>query len=302
MPLRHSPRASPALIASASEPQPKTNVSRDPSLTSIASDNDSSTTGGVTVRKRKRSDAGIKEFREEIIQMFNMWKTEQDKKISVILSTGNDIRDQNIDIRTSIEFISKNYEDLIQKIDKLEAERNGSLRYIKTLENKIEQIERGQNCSRIEMRGIPRAESESKKSFLRHVHNMGKALNVSLQPNDIRNVYRINTKSDKIKPIIVEFNSVVVKEDILKSLKTFNRQNKEKFNTIKLQIEGTPAPVFISECLTAQTRKLFASARMFARDNCYRYCWTSFGRIYLRKSEGDKLIRVDSDQDLDKLK
>ncbi|CAH0402048.1 unnamed protein product [Chilo suppressalis] len=304
MPLRHSPRASPSRqTASAHESLPKATISRSASITSVAtSDNDSSTMEGA-VRKRKRSDEGIRELREEITQMFTSWKTEQDKKMAVILNTVNDIKAQNKDIQTSIELMSKNYDEILQRINKLEIERDNSLKYIKILENKIEIIERGQNCSRIELRGIPRKDAETKSDLIMHLQHLGEVLEVSVQSNEIRDVYRLNTKSETLyKPIIVEFHSVMKKEDILKSLKTFNRENKEKINTTKLQIDGPPAPVFISECLTPQTRKLFASARKFAKDNCYRYCWTSFGRIYLRKSEGDKLIRVDSDHDLDKLK
>lgn len=303
MPLRHSPRASPSRqTTSGPEPQTKANVSRSASITSVVSDNDSSTTDGITVRKRKRSDEGMKEFREEIMQMFTLWKTEHDKKMTIILNTVNEIREQSADIRISIDLMSKNYDDLMKKIDKLEIERENNIKYIKVLENKIEQIERGQNFSRIELRGVPRKQSETKKNLVALVQSMGKALRISVEAKDISDVYRTNTKSEKSKPIIVQFNSVLMKEDMLRSLKAYNRDNVEKFNTLLLQVDGPPSPVFISESLTPQARKLFATARMFAKDNGYRYCWTSFGKIYLRKSEGDKLIRVDSDQDLHKLK
>lgn len=252
------------------------------------------------MRKRKRNE--IQELREDLMQIISEWKNEQDQRISAILSTVTDIKDQNSDIRSSIDFMSKNYDDLLIKIEKLETERANSQRCLKILENKIEQIERGQNCSRIELRGVPRKDAETKKDLFVCVQNMAKSLNIAVEPNDIRDVYRINTKSEKSKPIVVDFNRVMLKEDILKSLKSYNRENKDKFNTLQLQIHGPAAPVYISECLTPQSRKLFASARVFARENSYRYCWTSFGRIYLRKSEGDKLIRVDTEQDLDNIK
>lgn len=41
--------------------------------------------------------------------------------------------------------------------------------------------------------------------------------------------------------------------------------------------------------------------REFTRDNSYSYCWTSRGSIYLRKTEGQPVIRIQSETDLTKL-
>jgi arginase family enzyme len=88
------------------------------SIAAAASDNDSSasnTAEGVTIRKRKRSHDEMKEFKTEIMEMFSLWKIEQNKNMSVLLDTINLIKEQNEDIRTSIDFMSKSYDEVLQR-------------------------------------------------------------------------------------------------------------------------------------------------------------------------------------------
>jgi hypothetical protein len=163
-------------------------------------------------------------------------------------------------------------------------------------------MERNLCSSKLEIRGIPRKDFETKKNLTEYVQKAGKSLNITVLPSDIRDIYRINTKSETSKPIIVEFISTNLKEDILKSVKMYNRTNKDKFSNINLHLDGPSTPVFISECLTQKTKKLFATARIFARKNNYRYCWTSYGKIYLRKADGGEVSKIKYEHDLKNIK
>lgn len=102
----------------------------------------------------------------------------------------------------------------------------------------------------------------------------------------------------------MEFTTVLKKEEILSSVKRFNKGKKsdEKLNTTHLKIKGTKKPIYASELLTAKVKVLFYLSRDFAKTHDYSYCWTSNGVVYLRKRDGAPLLRVDQQSDLDKLR
>lgn len=169
-------------------------------------------------------------------------------------------------------------------------------------------MERKAKSTGIELRNIPilkeTPKKESKEDIGKMVKCLARSVNVDLNDCDIKDVYRVTTSKEIIKPIIVELNSVMKKEKIIQAVKHFNKgkANSDKLSTKQLDVPGQTKPVFMSEALTSKTQKLFYMARLFARDHHYSYCWTSKGFIYLRKAEGEPAIRVDGEADLNKLK
>lgn len=86
-------------------------------------------------------------------------------------------------------------------------------------------------------------------------------------------------------------------------MRKYNKDHPEcKLNTSHLKLEGASKPIFIAETLTTKGNRLFFLARDFAKANKYIYCWTSYGKVYLRKIEGSPLIRINEDADLIELR
>ncbi|CAH0716604.1 unnamed protein product, partial [Brenthis ino] len=238
-------------------------------------------------------------FRKDIFRMFEEFKLEQKNNFKLLQDT---ITQQNKEIQTSLEFLSVRYDEIHGKLESFEAERKTHLAYIQSLEDKVENLENSSNSASLEIRNIPVKASENKTDLTNVIVNTGLVLQTSIQPSDIRNIYRENTKSN-IKPIIVEFTTVAMKENILKLTKTYNKNHSsKKLSTKDLHFEDPQKPVYISESLTHKTRRLFSLSRQFATLNGFAYCWTSIGKIYLRKKEGDPYHRINSEHDFIKLK
>ncbi|KAF9412467.1 hypothetical protein HW555_009037 [Spodoptera exigua] len=147
---------------------------------------------------------------------------------------------------------------------------------------------------------IPKTEQrETSGDLINSIQKLGKILNIDIETSGIRDIYRVNTKTDNNKPIIVEFVSKLTKENIITAVKKFNSENRNnKLNTTHLQIKGPQNPIYVAETLTASARKLFYLSREFAKEHNYSFCWVANGRIFLRKAEGQKSTRVDSESDL----
>lgn len=255
--------------------------------------------------KRKRDEICLDHPNEDIRlffeQMFKEWTNRQDAKNNTILKTMTEIKDQNSAITASLDFMSNKYDELLNKFSKMEEECVKNRTYIKTLENRIEFLERSMRSSCIEIKNIPKPPNETKADIVKIIQKIGKAIDVDINTSDVADVRRINTKTDN-KPIILQLTSVLKKEFIIKRLKQFNKDHMdEKLNTGHLNYKTPLKPIYITEHVTPETRRLYQSCREFSKDNQYTFCWIAGGRVYLRKSEGQPAIRIDSTSDLSKL-
>lgn len=267
-----------------------------PNLSAIEHEN-------VTTRfKRKWEDEPT--CMEEIRQLIAKATAQSESKYAVLQASLSAISTQNDDIKTSIAFISKQYDDLILKIGQLESERRSDRCLIQRLEESVENLERQLHSTRIEIKNVPKRSGESKTDLCELVKSTATAINTPIQTHDIKDVFRIYKKDDpSSSQIIVEFSSAVTKETIIKGARQFNSRNKTcKLNTTHLKLEGPVKPIYVSEKLTPKAQRLFYLARTFAKDNAYKYCWTSYGRIFLRQDEGKKQILIRKDEDIDILR
>ncbi|CAH2211054.1 jg1392 [Pararge aegeria aegeria] len=245
------------------------------------------------------SDANV-DFRDELLKLFEEFKKQQDKNFKILQDT---ISKQNKDIQSTLDFISSRYDDMQKKIELLESEKKKSLAIIQTLEEKVETFERRNNAACLEIRNIPTTTPENKIDLTNYIIKTGKVLNTTIQSCDIRNIYRASSKVNTIKPIVVEFTTVSMKEKLLQLSKSYNRKHcNNKLSSQTLNLDGPAKPVYISEFLTYKARKLFAQAREFGTKNNFAFCWTAHNRIYLRRKEGDPYCRIDCERDLEKLR
>ncbi|CAB3262132.1 unnamed protein product [Arctia plantaginis] len=201
-----------------------------------------------------------------------------------------------------MEFISKQYEEMKNKFSKMETERREHLAYIQMLEGKIENLEKCQKQTCIEIRNVPVPKSESKEDLICIVQKVCNTTNTHIEEHHIKDIFRLNADKGGMKSIIIDFYSVIMKERLLSSIKSFNRiNNQNKLNTTHLEMAGQPKPIFVSECLTQKTKRTFYLAREYCKKNGYEFCWTAHGRVYLRKGTGARAHRIESASDLDRL-
>ncbi|KAL4718883.1 hypothetical protein ACJJTC_008712 [Scirpophaga incertulas] len=195
---------------------------------------------------------------------------QQEAKISKLILTVKEIKEQNDTIRQSLEFITQEYDDLKKKFVQYESERKENLIYIQSMESRIDTLERNERVSSLEVRNVPLSTGENKDKLCQYMKNLGDKLEIPLRSKNNKNT----------NPIIVEFGSVVVKEEVTNRIKQLKRDKKLELTTVTLGIEGAATPIFISENLTTKNKKLFSLAREFVKTHDYKFCWTSYGSVY----------------------
>lgn len=280
----------------------------DPNLYNSANPNPSDEINITTRSKRRREEEGLDQMRNSIADITKMLakiQSQQDSKLECITSTltemknqNTEMKNQNTEIKQSIEFLASKYDEVILKLDELQSENHENKKHIKKLEDKIEQMERNSRLAAVEIRNIPKKTPETKQTLIQIVDKIGGEIGCSIKASDIREIFRMKSKTEGIPPIIVDFTTTSAKEALIKSLRTFNKDNTHD----KLKYPGYEKPIYISEYLSTKAKRLYYLARMFAKDNGFNQCWTNYGKVYLREKDGMKQIRIDTEDDLSKLK
>lgn len=265
----------------------------------------------------RSSSSEMDRFKDEIKEILNTWKSEQDKYLQQVLKEQNvlmcklsaditelkaqnmSIQKTNLEIEKSVAFINQQYEEIKGQINTLHRERKEYLFTIEELEKKVLDLQLSSRCSTvIEIRNVPATENESAADLTQIVSSLGKTL--STATNGIRDIYRVPGKPDTIKPIVVEFNSVDVKNKVITAAKTYNkgRSKDDRLNTSHIGLSKVRQPIYVAEHLPGSIKKLFFLAREFSNRNNFKFCWSSNGKVFLRKEQGAKYIVVKSEQTL----
>lgn len=254
-------------------------------------------------RREEEADLDLCEFKEEIRVMIEALMEDQKKELMKINPTLIEIQHTNRNIENSISFLSSQNEELKKKIVQLEEQAKCDREQITLLEGKIEDVQRGNRKTAIEIKNVPKIKKETTEDLAGMVMNLTKTVDCQFSKSDIRDIYRIKSKKEGTNsPIIVETSSTILKTEILKASKAFNVKNKEKLCAKHLGIKENPdSPIYISEQLTAKGARLHFLARDLAKSKIYKFCWTSFGKVYVKKNETSPAIPITSKAQVHKL-
>lgn len=227
----------------------------------------------------------------------------QNAQINAIMTTLKDIHQTTNLVQTTITHLSEENMVLKAKLEKLESQAKKDKEEIVLLENKIEGLQRTERKSNIEIRNVPLKGDENKKDLIKMVTILYKNLDVKLERSDIKDVVKIKKPKTERSTIIVELNNTIAKTDLLKAAKTYNYRNRiSKLNAYSLGITAlADTPIYLSENLTPLASRLNFLARDFRTANNYKYCWTSFGKVYLRQSDSTPIITITSEAQLQQL-
>lgn len=266
-----------------------------------------SDTSHVSIRKRKQhSDLEDLTFlRIEIRDMINELKTDRDKQNGKLFEAIEELRSQNkvmmntnSNIEKILEHTTSLYDNLNKKVEKLSLEHGEALVRIDKLEEQIEQMHRAQRAATLEIRNIPDVGRENLTNMVEKMHS---TLQVPLCPDNIRQVRQVTSARGKI--VVVEYQSTQQSKSILKALKEYNAEHKtDKFNTNCLSLTGGKQPVYISESLTVQARKLHYFARDLRKNHNFKHCWTSQGKVYVKQTDDSPIIWIKSLQQVEDLR
>ncbi|KAI5630797.1 hypothetical protein NE865_16491 [Phthorimaea operculella] len=280
----------------------------DPEM-SISYSEDTSPLNTVTQRVHKdaakqANQEDFQAFQLEMRKLMNHFIATQKAELTELNFTMKEIQETNKSIEFSIKELTEQNKEFQHRIEQLEITAKEDRAYIMFLEDKLEDLQLGNRKTNFEIKGVPRKETETKKDLVEMVITLSENIDCKITKSDIKDIYRVKSKKPEHKntPIVVETCSSLLKNDFLKMAKAFNIKHKTKICAKHLGFKTQEdTPVFISENLTSKASRLYYLARDLARSKSYKYVWTAYGKVYIRKNEQSPIIMINTEQQVQNL-
>lgn len=207
---------------------------------------------------------------------------ESESMIKEILSR---VAQMQIDIKNNYDALKIENEELKHKIDKLIKNNGEKDAKINELNIRVNELEQYSRRDQIEIYGIEESENENLQNIIIEI---AEKIGVEIKDEDIHVVHRLGKiKKDK-KP-----RAVIAK---MQRKKTEEIINKRK----PISLQGYTNNIYINEAMSPFFKDLWWKAKNQARDMGYRYVWFKRGKLLVRKNEGNRPIRIQSEEDIEK--
>ncbi|KAJ8710517.1 hypothetical protein PYW08_009032 [Mythimna loreyi] len=246
----------------------------------------------------------LNEFKEEMRKMMTLFTSNHGSEMMKITSTLKEIQQSNCNIENSIAFLTAQNEEYKQKIIQLENQAREDKKNIAILENKIEEMQIGSRKTNFVIKNVPKINNETKEDLIAMTLYLSQVIGCNLNRYDIKDIYRVRgrNKEQQRSPIVVETGSTLLKAEIMKTAKTFKIKQKTQLCCKHLGFKTQEDdPIFLSEHLTTKGSRLHFLARDLVKSGSYKYCWTSYGNVYVKKEEQAPTIIIKSEEQVHKL-
>lgn len=246
----------------------------------------------------------MEDFRIEMRQLLTFYTNQQTSELREIRSTMKDIKEMNISIEASITELSRQNQEITKRLDQIERQVKDDRDYILFLENKLEEAQIETRKANIELKYVPKEKNETKQDLLNMIMRLSENLGCPINKTDIKDIYRVRGKNQERQntPVIVETNSVLLKLELIKAVKAFNAGNSSKLCARHLGATSHPdTQVYVTEHLSAKGSRLHYLARDLRKSKGYKHCWTSYGKVYIRKSDDSPVILIHSESQVHSL-
>lgn len=220
-------------------------------------------------------------FRSEVLQKLQDFQASLDFTTNFITET----KESNEKLHEELKTIKDQNLALLQENRTLKCQ-------IAEMKSDLVDLQQYSRRLNVEISNMPEVPEENTAEVAR---NIMKALDVDLI-NSVTTVHRVPTvKKGKIKPIIMQFNSLNSKSDFMKAAKL------KRINAKSVDSNIEEIPVYINDHLCSELKKLLYDCKIFKRENNFKFCWSKGGKIFLRKTEGSKIYRIKTNSDLNNI-
>jgi hypothetical protein len=285
--------------------------SSDPSLYQTTSNNDGFTmiNENITQRnKRPREEISSPNqfsiFKDEIKDLISSLISAQSKELTSITTKLQEITESSAKIDTAVSLLTTQNEEYQRKIAFLENHAKKQQEYISILEDKVEDLQRTSRKTYVEIKNVPKKPQETREDLIQMVLHLSNSIQISMNGADINDIFRLKSRGDREKTptIIMALRSAMLRSDFLKRVKDFNFKNKSRLQAKHLGFKTNEEnPIFVSEQLTSKGARLFFLARDLKKTQKFKYCWTSMGKVLVRKDDTSKIIHIQHEAQVQQL-
>lgn len=212
--------------------------------------------------------------------------------INAKLDSLSPLRESVDKIEQAIQTLSGKYDEVLEKLDRQDGqikdlkkrvtkmESSESSNQIKLLKEEINELEWRGRRQNLEIHGLP---AEPNEDLLTKVNEVAKKLELPELHDIDAAMHRLPARPNKTPGIVVRFTRQALRDKWLDSRRKLKRSE---------------TTVHILENLTKHNRALLWSARQWARNKQYRYVWHRDGKVFVRRSDGERAFLIKCEEDL----
>ncbi|XP_039278683.1 uncharacterized protein LOC120350206 [Nilaparvata lugens] len=176
------------------------------------------------------------------------------------------------------------------------------------MEKELTELQQYGRLKKLEIHGIPVTKNENIEEI---IGKTAKVLNIG--NNDerlgIEAAHRLPTRDKKkIPSIIVAFSSRKTRDNWIMNYKAYQKEMRQNdphvfkgLRTTHINKNLEDGPVYINENLTPRLRQIFNETRLAAKKNNFKFTWIKTGKIFVKKNEASRTIRIHNIQSLKEL-
>ena len=195
--------------------------------------------------------------------------------------------------------ITASNEKLLLKVNELEGTVTSLQKQVKekdiVIHNLSHQLYHLDQYGRNKNLEIENVEYKKEESVEEIVLNLAKELSIDIVRSDIDAAHRLPSKDSKRPPkILVQFVA-------RKKRDSFLAKRKAGITSDRLVPGGNQKlKIYINENLTLFNKELHYQVKLRAKENNFKFVWVKQGKVFVRKDESNKSIKILSIEDIDK--
>lgn len=201
----------------------------------------------------------------------------------------------------SMEERISNTEDKIETLSTLPPQIKELQEHVTCLKKENNDRDQFGRLNNVEITGVPLRSGENLRTIF---HNICTKVGFALDQSDIDCIHRIRVfsteaKQQNLRPpsIIVRFTRRARRDELLAAARA-----RRGITTADAGLDGPSINVYLNEHLTPANKLLLKRAREVKSELNYAYVWVKECKIFLRKNDTSRVIRIVSESDLLKLK
>lgn len=230
-------------------------------------------------------------FKKDIFTEMTSFKGEMNELSTSVQHISDKLDASNV----LMEEIKRKFTELKKENSLLKADNEVLNKEVVDLRERMRNIEQYSRAKNIEISGLPVTRGENVRDL---VADVGAALGVEELGHNIAAAHRVPSfRNDREPAVIVQF----ITKDIKDQWVAKSRQ-KRSLTAREVNASFPVKRVFVNDHLSPENKQFLAGLKRKGRDLGFKFIWCRDGKFFVRKAEGDPVRKINTYDDMDKLK
>lgn len=250
----------------------------------------------------KSSSSNTVLTKDVLIEVMDIFKKEIFNELQIVKNEVTELKTSVNFLSNSVDVVNNAMKEIQSQISELKKENkqlkneNIELQKVSTdMKERLRALEQYTRKNNIEISGIPET---AKENVLAVVKDIGTALGLELQESQVAAAHRIPSfKRDRPASLVVQFQDRTSRDIWISKYK-----ERKTITARDVNQAYPPHKVFVNEHLSPENKLFLNKLKQKTKDLGIKYVWCRDGKFYVRRADGESCKRINTYDELDKLR